>query len=154
MPAIPLRTDDPETGGLEPLPELSPGRPGCHPSLEYPILQVARNASGAMLAMGKGNSGHNQEPPETPSPAPVLFCPGTGEPWEEVEGFPANIDCPEGVDIMEWDDDGDRWGRDILALADGRFLVVWVVAGDRSEPSAGIHYNISVSLRRQLHSVF
>ena len=44
---------------------------------------------------------------------------------------------------MEWDDDGDRWGRDILALADGRFLVVWVVAGDRSEPSAGIHYNIS-----------
>ena len=35
-------------------------------------------------------------------------------------------------------------GRDILALADGRFLVVWVVAGDRSEPSAGIHYNISV----------
>ena len=36
-------------------------------------------------------------------------------------------------------------GRDILALADGRFLVVWVVAGDRSEPSAGIHYNISVS---------
>ena len=102
---------DPETGGLEPVPELSPGRPGCHPSLEYPILQVARNASGAMLAMGKGNSGHNQEPPETPSPAPVLFCPGAGEPWEEVEGFPANIDCPDGVDIMEWDDDGDRWGR-------------------------------------------
>ena len=41
------------------------------------------------------------------------------------------------------DDDGDRWGRDLIALADGRFLVVWVVAGDRSEPSQGIHYNIS-----------
>ena len=41
------------------------------------------------------------------------------------------------------DDDGDRWGRDVIALADGRFLVVWVVAGDRSEPSQGIHYNIS-----------
>ena len=41
------------------------------------------------------------------------------------------------------DDDGDRWGRDLIALADGRFLVVWVVAGDRSVPSQGIHYCIS-----------
>lgn len=41
------------------------------------------------------------------------------------------------------DDDGDRWGRDLIALADGRFLVVWVVAGDRSVPSQGINYCIS-----------
>ena len=61
----------------------------------------------------------------------------------EVEGFPANVTCPEGVAAADWDDDGDRWGRDILALADGRFLVVWVVAGDRSQPSAGIHCCIS-----------
>jgi hypothetical protein len=28
-----------------------------------------------------------------------------------------------GVELEDWDDDGDRWGRDLLALADGRFLV-------------------------------
>jgi hypothetical protein len=60
-----------------------------------------------------------------------------------VEGFPANVECPVGVAAEDWDDDGDRWGRDLLALADGRFLVVWVVAGDRSQPSAGIHCCIS-----------
>ena len=76
---------DPDSGSLEPVPELSPGRAGSHPALEYPILQVARNGAGAMLAMGKGNSGHNQDPPEAPSPAPVLFSAGEGQPWTEVE---------------------------------------------------------------------
>lgn len=135
---------DPDSGSLEPVPELSPGQAGSHPVLQYPILQVARSGgSGAMLAMGKGNSGHNQDPPELPSPAPVLFSVGKGQPWTEVHGFPANVECPAGVAEMDWDDDGDRWGRDLLALADGRFLVVWVVAGDRSQPSAGIHCCIS-----------
>ena len=32
---------------------------------------------------------------------------------------------------------------DVIALADGRMLAVWVVAGDRSAPSEGIHYCIS-----------
>ena len=30
-----------------------------------------------------------------------------------------------------------------MGLADGRVMVVWCVAGDRSTPSAGIHYCIS-----------
>jgi hypothetical protein len=91
--------------------------------------QVTRGTTGALLAMGKGNSGHNADPPEPPSAAPVLYSPGEGQPWTEVEGFPANVACPEGVDPAEWDDDGDRWGRDVIALADGRMLAIWVVAG-------------------------
>lgn len=63
--------------------------------------------------------------------------------WEEVKGFPANVECPDGVKLEDWDDDGDRWGRHVMALADGRMLVVWVVAGDRSEPSKGMHFCIS-----------
>ena len=95
---------DPDSGSLEPVPELSPGREGSHPALEYPILQLARNGgSGPMLAMGKGNSGHNQDPPVAPSPAPVLFSGGKGQPWTEVEGFPANVECPDGVKMEEWD---------------------------------------------------
>lgn len=31
----------------------------------------------------------------------------------------------------------------MIALADGRMVAVWVVAGDRSAPSQGIHYCIS-----------
>ena len=41
----------------------------------------------------------------------VLYSAGEGQAWVEVAGFPANIDCPEGVAPEEWDDDGDRWGR-------------------------------------------
>ena len=58
---------------------------GAHPALVHPILQVVRSSTGALLAMGKGNSGHNQDPPEAPSPAPVLFSAGEGQPWTEVE---------------------------------------------------------------------
>lgn len=114
---------DPETGALSAVPELSPGREGCHPALEHPILMAVRGADGAVLAMGMGNSGHNQVPPEPPSAAPVLFSPGPGEQFEEVAGFPANVECPPGVELSEWDDDGDRWGRDVIALKDGRMLV-------------------------------
>lgn len=45
--------------------------------------------------------------------------------------------------MEDWDDDGDRWGRHIMPLADGRMLAVWVVAGDRSQPSKGMHFCIS-----------
>ena len=41
--------------------------------LEHPILMVAQATTGARLAMGKGNSGHNQQPPVLPSAAPVLY---------------------------------------------------------------------------------
>ena len=41
--------------------------------LEHPILMVAQATTGARIAMGKGNSGHNQDPPELPSRAPVLY---------------------------------------------------------------------------------
>ena len=41
--------------------------------LEHPILMVAEATTGARLAMGKGNSGHNQKPPVLPSGAPVLY---------------------------------------------------------------------------------
>jgi hypothetical protein len=30
-----------------------------------------------------------------------------------------------------------------MPLADGRMLAVWVVAGDRSQPSKGMHFCIS-----------
>ena len=63
---------------------LSPGREGAHPALVHPILQVARSTSGSLLAMGKGNSSKNTDPPELPSGAPVLFSAGDGQPWEEV----------------------------------------------------------------------
>lgn len=42
-------------------------------ALEHPILMVAEATTGARLAMGKGNSGHNQKPPVLPSGAPVLY---------------------------------------------------------------------------------
>ena len=99
---------DPVSGSLEAVPALSPGREGAHPALVHPILMVTRSTSGALLAMGKGNSGHNLDPPELPSAAPVLYSSGQGQPWSEVEGFPANVLCPEGVAPAEWDDDGDR----------------------------------------------
>ena len=73
-----------ESGALEAVAALSPGREGAHPALVHPILQVARSTSGSLLAMGKGNSGHNMDPPELPSDAPVLFSAGEGQPWEEV----------------------------------------------------------------------
>lgn len=104
---------------------------------------ITRSTSGSLLAMGKGNSGHNLDPPELPSAAPVLYSSSWGEQWTEVSGFPASVECPTGVALEEWDDDGDRWGRDVIALSDGRLLAVWVVAGDRSQPSQGIHYCIS-----------
>jgi hypothetical protein len=54
----------------------APGREEAHPSLRYPILQVARNSAGAMVAMGKGNSGHNQKPVRTLSLPPCcIVCP-------------------------------------------------------------------------------
>ena len=31
-----------------------------------------------------------------------MASPGEGQPWEEVEGFPANVECPPGVALEEW----------------------------------------------------
>ena len=62
---------DSETGALEAVPELSPGSGSEPPALVHPILMVTRSTTGALLAMGKGNSGHNLVPPELPSAAPV-----------------------------------------------------------------------------------
>ena len=88
---------------MQAVPALSPGREGAHPALVHPILVVARSrTNGSLLAMGKGNSSKSTDPPELPSGAPVLFSPGEGQPWEEVEGFPANVECPPGVALEEW----------------------------------------------------
>jgi predicted amidohydrolase len=138
---------DPSTGALEPLPVLSPGQPGAHPALRNPVKMVAQAADGSLLALGVGNSASDNPYGDskriTPGAAPVLHS-RDGVSWTEVENFPAGIECPAGVDPNDWDDDGDREGRHLCSLRGGHILATWVVAGDRSAPSTGIHYNLSV----------
>lgn len=76
---------------------------------------------------------------------PRCYSVDGGVRWAEVHGFPAGVSCPPGVDEEDWDDDGDREGRHVCPLADGRLLVTWCLApSGRPEPSRGIHYNISL----------
>lgn len=106
-----VRLYDPATKALSVFPALSPGHAGAHPALEHPILMVSRSkTTGALLAMGMGNSGHNLTPPELPSAAPVLHQAGPGHPWVEVTNFPASVLCPPGVALADWDDDGGAHG--------------------------------------------
>ena len=138
---------DPSTGALEPLPLLSPGQAGAHPALRNPIKMVVRAADGSLLAVGVGNSAsdnpYGADGQTTHGPAPVLHS-RDGVTWTEVSNFPAGVECPAGVDPNKWDDDGDREGRHLCALRGGHILATWAVAGDRTAPSSGIYYNLSV----------
>ena len=143
---------DPTTGALNAFPGLTPGTADAHPLVQTPVKMIARARSGALLALCVGNSASDNPhggkldsaAAAGPGPAPVLYSADAGVSWSAVEGFPAGVSCPPGVNESEWDDDGDREGRHLCPLADGRMLCTWVVAGDRTSPSTGIHYNISL----------
>ena len=83
-------------------------------------------------------------PGGAPTETLTLFSPdGAGESWEVVEGFPAGVDPPPGVEPADWDADGDRVGRHLCALADGRVVLTWAQAHDPH----GIWYNVSATGR-------
>jgi hypothetical protein len=143
MPAADVRLYDPRTGAMEAFGPLTKGGAGALPELEQAIKQVVRTADGSLLAMAAGGPHRGTPPFDTePQPALLLYSGGEGCGWSLVPGFPAG-ECPPGVAPNMWDDDGDREGRHLLALADGRVLATWGVAGDRSAPSKGIYYNVS-----------
>jgi hypothetical protein len=149
---------DEKSGGLEALTSLTSGGSGAPPDLEYPIKQVVRlqpdvlpakaGSSKGLLAMVAGGPHRGQPPFSTPpEPALLLHSIDEGESWEVVPDFPANTECPNGVAPELWDDDGDREGRHLCALDDGRVVATWCVAGSTSDYRngyKGIQYNISV----------
>ena len=132
------RLYDEKTGAVERYAPLTRGGEGARPEVNGPIKQVVRTADGSLLAMSAGG-------PYTPKGdtveglAPVLHYDGTS--WTLVEGFPAGMEPPPGTALADWDDDGDREGRFLTPLSDGRVVVTWVYAHD----PMGIHYNVSSS---------
>ena len=124
----------------------------AHEAVRGPIKQVIRTAGGSLLAMCAGGP-HRGTPPfdTTPHAAPVLHLAAhegldvhghqsVAEQWTEVsEGFPAGQHPPPGVSMEDWDDDGDREGRFLCPLADGRVLCIWGYAHD----PRGVHCNVS-----------
>jgi hypothetical protein len=64
---------------------------------------------------------------------------GCGARWAAIEGFPAGLRPPPGVAAAGWDADGDRVGRHLCALADGRVVLTWAEAHD----PRGVWYNVS-----------
>ena len=59
---------------------------------------------------------------------------------------PASIPIEDSDSESEWDDDGDREGRHLCALEDGRVVATWCVAGktpDYRFGYKGIHFNVS-----------
>lgn len=146
---------DESTTTLEPLESLCTGGVGSHPELLYPVKQVValgRSAGLRLLAMGAGGPHRGNPPYETPpEPAVVLFSEDGGREWEKVQHFPANATCPDHVAPEDWDDDGDREGRHLCPLEDGRVLATWCVAGkapDYRLGYRGIRYNISEDGKR------
>lgn len=146
---------DQSTATLEPFESLCTGGLGSHKALIYPVKQIVvlgRSAGLRLLAMGAGGP-HRGEPPckRPPEPAVTLFSEDGGNRWETVPDFPANAHCPEGVAAEDWDDDGDREGRHLCPLQDGRVLATWCIAGkapDYRFGYRGIRYNISEDGRR------
>jgi hypothetical protein len=69
-----------------------------------------------------------------PTETIVLHCPDgaptSGDSWHVVENFPAGFSPPPGAHPTEWDGDGDRMGRHLTALKDGRVVLTWGQAHD------------------------
>jgi hypothetical protein len=126
----------------------------AHEAVRGPIKQVVRTAGGSLLAMCAGGPNRRVRPPPgetTYRAAPVLHLAAregldvhghrnVAEEWTDVsDGFPAGQRPPRGITMEDWDDDGDREGRFLCPLADGRVVCLWGYAHDPS----GIHCNIS-----------
>ena len=111
---------EPGTGALTPYTALTPGGDGAHPKVAHAFKMVIRTSGGALLAMGSGAPGK-----QTASEAIVLHKAADADEWTEVLGFPAGIECPAGVAQEEWDDDGDREDRFLLARQD-KYVAVFL----------------------------
>ena len=61
--------------------------------------------------------------------------------WEDITAsFPAGVTPPPELDSPAlWDADGDRIGRHLCALQDGRVVLTWGLAHDPN----GLNYNVS-----------
>ena len=130
------RLHDPRTGALEDFQPLTPGSPEALPQVQNPIKQVIRTSNGELLAMSAG--GEYTKPGETvASEAPLLHCDADGQ-WSVVPDFPAG-NLPDGMALADWDDDGDREGRFLTPLSDGRVLATWGLA----HHPKGVHYAVS-----------
>ena len=134
------RLYDPLSKAMEDFSALWPGADGAHPAVRGPIKQIVRTAAGSLLAMSAGGGPYTPPGETVLHPAPVLHR--SSDPtaaWTDVSaGFPA-ASAPAGVSVEEWDDDGDREGRFLCPLEDGRVLALWAYAHD----PAGIQCNVS-----------
>jgi hypothetical protein len=127
--------------------------------VRYAFLQLVRPANGGLLAMGGRAAIYDSEVGSTktgrrgsgpsrwlvdgrPTETLVLWSTdGLGRSWEDITAdFPAGITPPPGLDdpMMMWDADGDRIGRHLCALADGRVVLTWGLAHDPN----GLNYNV------------
>ena len=135
------RLYDPLSKAMEDFSALWPGADGAHPAVRGPIKQIVRTAAGSLLAMSAGGGPYTPPGETVLHPAPVLHR--SSDPtaaWTDVSaGFPAASAPAAGVSVEEWDDDGDREGRFLCPLEDGRVLALWAYAHD----PAGIQCNVS-----------
>ena len=123
----------------------------AHEAVRGPIKQVVRTARGSLVAMCASGGAYTPPGETTYHTAPVLHLAArqgldahghqnVAEQWTDVSaGFPAGQHPPPGVAMEEWDDDGDREGRFLCPLADGRVVCLWGYAHD----PRGVHCNVS-----------